>query len=50
VLAVELPVHQYVLDVNQFLGRIQEVLEDFYAGLSLPNWPRIKDDWDGVAN
>jgi len=29
VLAVELPVHQHAIDVDHFLGRIREVLDDF---------------------
>jgi hypothetical protein len=29
VLAVELPVHQHVIDVNEVLGRVKKIFDDF---------------------
>jgi hypothetical protein len=29
VLAIELPVHQHVIDVNEVLGRVEQILNDF---------------------
>ena len=31
VLAIELPVHQYVIDVNEVLSRIKQALDDLFA-------------------
>jgi len=50
VLAIELPVHQHVIDMNEVLSRIEQVLDDFQLCLSLSDGARIQHDWDGVAD
>jgi hypothetical protein len=50
VLTIELSVHQHVIDVNHILSRIQQILDDLFPTLALPNWSRIQDDWDSVTD
>jgi len=49
-LTVELTVHQHIIDVDQFLGRVEQVFDDFFLTLALLNWSTIQYDWDSVPD
>ncbi|SDY63734.1 hypothetical protein SAMN05216564_10786 [Halopenitus persicus] len=50
VLAIELSVHQHVIDVNEVLSRIEQVFDDFQSCLPLSDGARVQHDWDGIAD
>jgi hypothetical protein len=50
VLTIKFAVHQDVIDVDEFLSRIQQVLGDLYAGLILPNWPFVRHNRYYIAD
>ena len=49
-LAVKLSVHQHVVDVNQFLRRVQQVFNDYLPCFASSDWPGIQHKCDGVAD
>jgi hypothetical protein len=50
VLAIELSIHQHVIDVDEFLSRIQQLLDNLFPPLSFRYRADIKDEWDSVAD
>jgi hypothetical protein len=50
VLAIELPVHQHVIDVDELFSRIEQVLDDLLPTLAFSYRAGIEDEWDSVPD
>jgi len=48
-LAVELPVHQHIVDVKEGLCRVQEVFDYLFTRVAFPNWARIENYRNSVS-